>query len=205
MLRQKRARAELRKAEAELGAQQTNLDYIEIKSPVNAQVAERLMSEGDLSLPGTPILHLESLQAFEFETYVPESVLLQLRPGQPVTLQLDGLQQAVAGEIAAIVQSQDPVTRSGKVKVLLSGSTKVMPGMFGRASFITGKDTHLTVPESSLVTRAGVEGVYITAEDVAARFVSVRAGARWEDRRIIQAGLRPEDRVLPDPPRSGFD
>ena len=205
VLRQKRTRAELRKAEAELQSQRVDLDYIEIRSPATAQVAKRLMSVGDLSLPGNPILHLESLQGIEFVTHVPETILIQLQSGQPVSIQLDGLQREVAGEITAIVQSQDPVTRSGKVKVLLSGLTDVMPGMFGRASFITGTDTLLTVPESSLVTRAGVEGVFIITQGDAVRFVSVRTGARWGDRRIIRAGLRPEDRVLSDPPQAAFD
>jgi len=205
VLRQKRTRAELRKAEAELQSQRVDLDYIEIRSPATAQVAKRLMSVGDLSLPGNPILHLESLQGIEFVTHVPETILIQLQSGQPVNIRLDGLQREVAGEITAVVQSQDPVTRSGKVKVLLSGLTDVMPGMFGRASFITGTDTLLTVPESSLVTRAGVEGVFIITQDDAVRFVSVRTGALQGDRRIIRAGLRPEDRVLPDPPQSAFD
>ena len=205
VLRQKRTRAELRKAEAGLQAQRVDLDYIEIRSPATAQVAKRLMSVGDLSLPGNPILHLESLQGIEFVTHVPETILLQLQSGQSVSIQLDGLQREVEGKITAIVQSQDPVTRSGKVKVLLSGLTDVMPGMFGRASFITGSDTRLTVPESSLVNRAGVEGVFIITPGNDARFVSVRTGARWGDRRIIRAGLRPEDRVLPDPPQSAFN
>jgi RND family efflux transporter MFP subunit len=205
VLRQKRARANLRKAEAELQAQRADLDYIEIRSPATAQVAKRLMSVGDLSLPGNPILHLESLQGIEFETHVPETILIQLQRGQPVTIQLDGLKQEIEGQITAIVQSQDPVTRSGKVKVLLPGLTDVMPGMFGRALFITGTDTHLTVPESSLVTRAGVEGVFVITQGDDVRFVSVRTGALWEDRRIIRAGLRLEDRILSDPPQSAFD
>ena len=163
------------------------------------------MSVGDLSLPGNPVLHLESLEVIEFETHVPETLLIALQSGQPVSIQLDGLQRKVEGVITAIVRSQDPVTRSGKVKVLLPGLTDVMPGMFGRASFITGSDTWLTVPESSLVTRAGVEGVFILTPGDGVRFVSVRTGARWEDRRIIHAGLRPEDRVLPDPRRPAFD
>jgi len=205
VLRQKRSRAELRKAEAELQAQRVDLDYIEIRSPARAQVAKRLMSVGDLSLPGNPILHLESLQGIEFETHVPEAILLKLQSGQPVTIQLDGLQREIDGQISAIVQSQDPVTRSGKVKILLSGLTDVMPGMFGRASFITGSDSWLTVPESSLVNRAGVEGVFIITPGNDARFVSVRTGAGWGDRRIIRAGLRAEDHILPDPPQPAFD
>jgi RND family efflux transporter MFP subunit len=205
VLRQKRTRAELHKAEAELQAQRADLDYIEIRSPATAQVAKRLLSVGDLSLPGNPILHLESLQGIEFETYVPETILIQLQPGQPVSIQLDGLQREVDGQITAIVQSQDPITRSGKVKVLLSGLTDVMPGMFGRATFITGSDTHLTVPESSLVTRAGMEGVFIITKNGDVSFVSVHTGARRGDRRIIHAGLRPEDHVLTDPPQPAFD
>jgi RND family efflux transporter MFP subunit len=205
VLRQKRTRADLRKAEADLHAQRADLDYIEIKSPAKAQVAKRIMSVGDLSLPGNPILHLESLQGIEFETHVPETILIQLQSGKPVSIQLDGLQREVEGQITAIVQSQDPVTRSGKVKVLLSGLTDVMPGMFGRASFITGSDTYLTVPESSLVTRAGVEGVFVITQGDDVRFISVRTGANWGDRRIIRAGLRPEDRILTDPPQSAFD
>jgi len=205
VLRQKRTRAELRKAEAELQAHRADLDYIDIRSPATAHVAKRVMSVGDLSLPGNPILHLESLQGIEFETYVPETILIQLQSGQPVRIQLDGLQREVEGKVTAIVQSQDSITRSGKVKILLPGLADVMPGMFGRASFITGSDDYMTVPESSLVTRAGVEGVFIITQDDDVRFVSVRTGALWKDRRIIHAGLRPEDRVLPDPPQSAFD
>jgi len=205
VLRQKRTRAELRKAEAALQTQRVDLDYIEIRSPATAQVAKRLMSVGDLSLPGNPILHLESLQGIEFVTHVPETILLQLQSGQPVTIHMDGLQREINGQITAIVQSQDPVTRSGKVKVLLSGLTDVMPGMFGRALFVTGTDTHLTVPDSSVVTRAGVEGVFIITPDDDVRFVSVRTGALWKDRRIIRAGLRLEDRIMSDPPQLAFD
>ena len=46
-------------------------------------------------------------------------------------------------------------------------------------------------------------GVITQGDDV--RFVSVRTGALWGDRRIIRAGLRLEDRILSDPPQSAFD
>ena len=205
VLRQDKVRANLRKAQAELQAQRADLEYIEITSPVSGQVAKRLMSEGDLSTPGNPILHLESLQAMEFETWVPEKILVQLKAGEPVTIELDTLKQKVEGKITAIVQSTDAVTRSGKVKILLPDFITAIPGMFGRASFTTGVDTLLTVPESSIVTRAGVEGVFVVTPEGNARFVSVRTGFQWKDRRVILAGLRPEDRVLPDPPQSAFD
>ena len=205
VLRQDKVRASLRKAEAELQAQRADLEYIEITSPVSGQVAKRLMSEGDLSTPGNPILHLESLQAMEFETWVPEKILVQLKAGGSVIIELDTLNQKVEGKITAIVQSTDTVTRSGKVKILLPDSITAIPGMFGRASFTTGIDTLLTIPESSIITRAGVEGVYVVTPEGNTRFVSVRTGFQWKDRRIILAGLRPDDRILAEPPKATFD
>ena len=205
VLREDKVRASLRKAQAELRAQRADLEYIEITSPVSGQVAKRLMSEGDLSTPGNPILHLESLQAMEFETYVPEKFLVQLKAGGPVTIELDTLNQKVEGKISAIVQSTDAVTRSGKIKILLPDSISTIPGMFGRASFITGIDSLLTIPETSIVTRAGVEGVFVIAPEGNARFVSVRTGFHWKDRRVILAGLRLDDRVLTEPPTATFD
>ena len=205
VLRQEKVRANLRKAEAELQAQRADLEYIEITSPISGQVAKRFMSEGDLSTPGNPILHLESLQAMEFETWVPEKILVQLKAGGPATIELDTLNRRVEGKIAAIVRSTDPVTRSGKVKILLPDSIAAIPGMFGRASFMIGMDTYLTVPESSIITRAGVEGVFVVTPDGNARFVSVRTGLQWKDRRVILAGLRPDDRILAEPPAATFD
>ena len=205
VLRQKQAKAALHKAQAALEVQRTDLDYIQITSPASAQVSKRLLSVGDLSLPGSPILELESLESMEFETHVPEKILIQLQLGQPITIALDVLNQTVTGELMAAVQSADTATRSGKVKVMLPDHADLIPGMFGRASFVTGSDTYLTVPATSVVTRAGVEGVYVVTQAHGARFVSVRTGARWKDRRIILAGLRTDDRILPDPPAEKFD
>jgi RND family efflux transporter MFP subunit len=205
VLRQEKVRANLHKAQAELRAQRADLEYIEITSPVSGHVAKRLMSEGDLSTPGNPVLHLESLQGMEFETYVPEKILVQLKVGGLATIELDTLNQKVEGKISAIVQSTDAVTRSGKVKIRFPDSIATIPGMFGRASFTIGVDTLLTIPESSIITRAGVEGVFVVAADGNARFVSVRTGFQWNGRRVILAGLRPGDRVLTSPPTATFD
>ncbi|MEE9493720.1 MAG: efflux RND transporter periplasmic adaptor subunit [Gammaproteobacteria bacterium] len=205
VLRREKVRADLRKAQAELQAQQAELKYIEITSPVSGQVVKRFMSAGDISTPGNPILYLESLQGMKFETYVPEKFLVQLKTGGKVMIEMDTLKKKIEGEIVAIVQSIDPVTRSGKIKILLPGSIEAIPGMFGRASFTVGFDTLLTVPESSIISRAGVEGVFVVTSDSNVRFVSVRTGFQWKDQRVILAGLRPDDRVLTEPANATFN
>ncbi len=204
-LRQKKARAALEEARAGLQAHQSDLDYTNIRSPVKALVVERLQSVGDLSSPGTPILRLESLTNREFETWVPESVLGHLEVGMSVEITLDALQEHVTGTITHIVDSSDPITRTAKVKIALPSDTELMPGLFGHVAFVTGYREQLTVPESAIVSRAGVQGVYVVQADGGTGFVSVRSGAPAGEQRVILAGLRESDRVLINPARSPFD
>jgi len=70
---------------------------------------------------------------------------------------------------------------------------------------VTGYREQLTIPESAIVTRAGVLGVYLLQADGGTRFVSVQTGAQVGDQQVILAGLRESDRVLAKPPRSPFD
>ena len=204
-LRQKKARASLAEARAGLQAHQSDLGYTTLRSPVEALVVERLKSVGDLSSPGTPILRLESLARREFETWVPESVLGHLEEGTPVAITLDALPRNVEGRITHIVNSSDPITRTAKVKIALPADKDLMPGLFGHVAFVTGYREQLTIPESAIVTRAGVLGVYLLQADGGTRFISVRKGAQVGDQRIILAGLRESDHVLAKPPRSPFE
>ncbi len=204
-LRQKKARANLEEARAGWQAHQSDLGYTNIRSPVEALVVERLKSAGDLSSPGTPILRLESLTNREFETWVPESVLGHLVEGAQVIITLNALHQRVKGTITHIVDSSDPVTRTAKVKIALPADVDLMPGLFGHVAFVTGYREKITVPESAIVTRAGVQGAYVLQADGDSRFVSARLGARVGEQRVVLAGLRESDRVLVHPPRSPFD
>jgi len=204
-LRQKKARASLAEARAGLQAHQSDLGYTHIRSPVEALVVERLKSVGDLSSPGTPILRLESLARREFETWVPESLLQHLVEGAQVDITLDALHRLVKGTITHIVDSSDPVTRTAKVKIALPADKDLMPGLFGHVVFVTGYREQLTIPESAIVIRAGVQGVYLLRSNGGTRFISVRAGAQVGDQRVILAGLRESDHVLAKPARSPFD
>ncbi|MFQ5645136.1 MAG: efflux RND transporter periplasmic adaptor subunit [Thiogranum sp.] len=204
-LRQKKARANLEEARAALQAHQSDLGYTNIRSPVEALVVERFKSVGDLSSPGTPILRLESLTNREFETWAPESLLSHLAEGAQVIITLDALHQRVKGTITHIVDSSDPVTRTAKVKIALPADVDLMPGLFGHVAFVTGYREQITVPGSAIVTRAGVQGVYVLQADGDSRFISARLGARVGEQRVVLAGLRVSDRVLVHPPRSPFN
>jgi membrane fusion protein, multidrug efflux system len=169
--------------------------YSEIKSPVSGSVVAKLKRAGDMALPGLPVLQIEEGRRLVFETYVAESQVGNLKPGQPVEIAVDRLASPFQGSISRIVLSGDPVTRSYLIKVALPSDLPLMPGMYGRASFVVGESKALTIPRDALVERGGLSGVYVVDPQNIAHFRWVRLAREWPDRAEISAGLSPHDRI----------
>jgi multidrug efflux pump subunit AcrA (membrane-fusion protein) len=108
---------------------------------------------------------------------------------------VDGLPNALAGRIARIVQSADPVTRTYPVKIALPATPGLLPGMFGRAEFPLGSGDTVVIDRALLVERAGLRGVFVVDAKDALRFRWLRVGREWPDRVEVLAGLSPGERV----------
>ncbi len=186
------------KAQALLKAQRAEQIYLRLTSPIKARVVERLADVGDLASPGVPILRLEALQPFEFETAIPAQWVRSLQRGQSVPIQFDGLPKAVNGKITHIIHAADPITQTCKIKLTLPA--KQLTGLFGKALFTVNTERLLTIPEKALIKRVGVTGVYQVDQDKNAYFVSVHVGKQWQQQRVILAGLNSGDIVVQTPP-----
>jgi RND family efflux transporter MFP subunit len=186
------------KAQALLKAQRAEQIYLRLTSPIKARVVERLADVGDLASPGVPILRLEALQPFEFETAIPAQWVRSLQRGQNVPIQFDGLPKAVNGKITHIIHAADPITQTCKIKLTLPA--KQLTGLFGKALFTVNTERLLTIPEKALIKRVGVTGVYQVDQDKNAYFVSVHVGKQWQQQRVILAGLNSGDIVVQTPP-----
>ena len=74
--------------------------------------------------------------------------------------------------------------------------------MFGRCRFITGGERSPVVPRSALVTRGGLEGVFLVNEKHEARFRWLRTAREWSDRLQVKAGLKGGEYIVATvPPR----
>lgn len=173
--------------------------YTEIRSPRDGVVVAAYLRSGDLATPGRPLLTLESGQALFLETAVPERQLALLKVGALVSVQLDGLTAPLAGEVARIIPSADPVTRGFPVKIRLPATPGLMPGLFGRVVFRFGEDPDPVVPVSALTERGGLRGVFVADGDGYARFRWLRLGREWPDRVVVTAGLGAGERIVAAP------
>jgi len=200
-LRHDAAQEQVNQARAALDTARAQRSYVELRSPVDGTVVARLKQPGDLATPGLPLLVVDAGKALIFETYVADEVVHQIAKGQPVEVRVDNRPAAVAGMVAAVVPSADPLTRSHLVRIELSHPEGLTPGNFGRAAFAVGKAQAPVVPRTALVERSGLVGVFVPGDGQQARFRWLRIGREWPDRVEVVAGLGAKERfvVAPDP------
>ena len=187
---------QVRAARAALEQASAQRPYTRITSPVDAVVIARHRRSGDLVAPGLPLLTLESPTGLLLEAWIAEDWQVALTLGAPVRVTVDGIAAPLAGRIARIVPSGDPVSRRFAVKIALPQTPGLAPGLFGRAHFAVGDEALLTVPRAALVERGGLTGVLALDAEQRARFRWLRTRREWPDRIEVTAGLAPGERIL---------
>ncbi len=196
-LKNEGAKSDLKQAEAALSVAQTQADYLTIRVEKDAHVAAVMKHEGDLTLPGLPILMLDADAEPRFEFHVPERVRDRLQVGMPVTVAVDGL-TPLSARIERINTSSDRVSRSYLARAVFDGHSAVRPGQFGRLTAVLQKGTRPAVPRTALTERGGLTGVFV-AENGRALFHWVKLGSGTDDTVEILAGLTGNERLINSP------
>lgn len=189
-------RAQLLRAQRREDEAKTALSYSTLTAPIAGRVVERYADPGDTARQGEPLLRMYDPDTLRLEASVRESVASKLTKGQQLSVRIDALQKEFAGSVDEIVPSADPGSRSFLVKVSLSSSAGLYPGMFGRLLVPIGQIDRIYIPQNA-VTRVGQLDFVIvkTAEGAARRYV--RLGEQAADDRVEAiSGLSAGDRIL---------
>ena len=178
-LKNEGAKSDLKQAEAALTLARTQSDYLTIRAEKDAHVAAVIKHEGDLTLPGLPILMLDTDADPRFEFHVPEGVRDQLQAGMPVTVTVDGL-VPLSARIERLNTSSDRLSRSYLARAVFDGNPSVRPGQFGRVTAVLQKGTRPAVPRTALTKRGGLTGVFCCRKRTGA--FSLGEVGRWDGR-----------------------
>lgn len=203
----KAAQASLEAARAQVTEASEQLEHTLIRAPYSGIVVERHIEPGELVQPGTLLMTGLSLDALRVTTQVPESLIGMLRRFEQASVILP---EAVDGRVAAmaitISPRADTATHSFEVRLQLPALEQPLyPGMSVKVALTTGEAERLLAPESALVTRSEVSGVYVV-DDRGIHFRQVRPGRRYGvGSREILAGLAAGERVALDPVRAAVE
>lgn len=202
--------ASLQEAKAALNTALAGRRYANITSPIDGVVVARHQRVGDMAAPGMPILTIESRQQLVFRTAVSEDRIQHINKGDGVRLHIDALaegmeSEALEGTVLRVVTSGDAVTHRYDVDIALPDVPGLLAGMFGRVSFVTGAEKATLVPQSAIIERGGLQGVFVLdapkgtaslSEGSHARFRWVRLGAAGPEGIVVTAGLAPGEIIL---------
>jgi len=187
------------------------LDYTQIRAPIDGVISERYIKLGNTISIGDPVYRVTNFDPLVAYLHVPEREYRQIAAGQPVGLDVDALDgPPIIATVTRVSPVVDPVTGTFKITIEIHDEQRrIKPGMFARIGVVY--DTHvdaLQVPRSALVEDLGETSVFVVEDGTAVRrvvetgisnsgMVEIMSGLDDDDEVIIvgQVGLQPDSRV----------
>jgi HlyD family secretion protein len=136
---------------------------------------------------------------FEVTATVTVDQLVDLEVGQTATVEVDGVDGGLRGEVVAIggVAGTDGSTRTFPVTVALLDDAELLAGMVATVDVVVaGSSDALTVPTSAVTTSGGTSTVTVLDDDGTTSPVEVEVGAVGRDRTAVADGLDEGDIVV---------
>ena len=193
------ARAGQAQAQAALAEARTSLGYTRIRSPFDGVVTEKL-DPGALASPGVPILAVEDISRYRLDATVNENDLRYVRLGQAAPILIDALgNMEVKGHVAQIIPAADPASRSFLIKIDLPAGKELRSGLFARAQFSRGEKSALLIPQTAIIQRGQLQGVWVLDENKVAGLRYVTLGKPARDQVEVLAGIQTGELVVSGP------
>ena len=182
-------------AQAAVQGVQTMLSYATITAPFSGVITVKNVHAGELATAGTVLIRIENDQKLQAVCAVPESLVLQVRQGQTLTVTIPTAGLIINGTVAEVAPSADPVSRTAPVTIDLSYNEKMRTGQFARVKLPGQAKTSLFVPDGTVLPKGQMERVFVAADNKA-HLRLVRTGRRQGGLIEIVAGLYSGETVI---------
>ena len=185
-----------------------NLQYTEIRSPIDGQTGKLQAHPGDLikADADTPIVTIDQVEPIYVDFSIPEKDLAQVRGSMAQhPLEVDATipgdpGQAEHGVLSFVDNSVDKTTGTISLRGLFQNENRrLWPGQFVNATLTLAVIPHaVLVPSQAIQT--GQEGpfVYVVGRDMKVEMRPVVAGAAIDTETIIDRGLQAGETVVTD-------
>src|SRR6266403_3937041 len=149
-----------RRSELALARQQL-ADTI-VYAPLEGVVQEKKASVGEYLAAGAPIVNIVRIDPLRLQVNVPERESHGIRNGQSVRVTVEGDAEVYLGYVKRLSPTISEQNRVLAVEADVRNNGRLRPGAFVRAEIVTDQtSTAVTVPNSAIVTFAGIEKVML--------------------------------------------
>jgi len=196
--------SKLAQADQEVRSTEVTRSYADVQAPFAGVVISKSVDPGSLALPGAPLFTIEREGAYRFEASVEESRLAAIRIGQPVSVNLDGVDRTLEARVSEIVPAVDAASRAYIVKIDLPAVPAIRSGVFGRAVFQLGSRSLLAIPAGAVTDRGQLQSVLV-ADSGIARTRLITTGQKLRDWIEVLSGLTAGEKVISPVPQGLSD
>lgn len=202
-----RAQAQVDALESRLEEVDDMLAYATVDAPMDGFIVEKRSEEGALAAPGQPLLVVETLDELKAVVQVPSESINRFAVGDSVTVEIGAAGNLTRqGIVSQINPAGNYASRQFQVQVRLPREDRaaIKSGMYAQVLHQSGTKTTMTVPETALIERGQLTGLY-TVADGKALLRWVRTGTHVGDRVEVLSGLRPGEPYITDAQRRILD
>lgn len=177
------------------------IGYGELRAPFSGFIVAKMAQQGDIASPGMPLLMIEDLSVLKIIARVPESEIHLFKQKDKVRVRIEALENDLAGEVEQVNPSGNPMSRQFEVKIALVGTNtghgaNVKSGMYAQVILEKGTAKMITVPQSVIVHRGQLEGVFIMSDKGTAMLRWIRTGKSVGEEVEVLSGLRGGEKVI---------
>lgn len=178
------------------------LEYSELSSPIQGTIVQKLIETGNTAAPGMPLMVIEDLATLTALATVPETEIALFKEGQTVTVHVDAVgSDPISGTVVQIHPAGNPGSRQYSVKVVLksipeTARPRLRSGMFARVTLESGSRPVVMVPDSVLIRRGQLEGLFALSANNEAILRWVRTGKRYGSFVEVLSGLAAGERII---------
>ncbi|MCL4534731.1 MAG: efflux RND transporter periplasmic adaptor subunit, partial [Bacteroidetes bacterium] len=191
------SKAAVDQAQAAVDLAQIAFNDASVTSPVDGAVSDKLLSEGALVGPQTPIVSVISSDV-ELVLGVEESQIGQVKEEQKAEISVAAFPGVLfPARVAMIAPSADPKSRTFQVKIRPDlNDGKLRPGMFAQVNVVTQeKPKAVLVPKESVLTRSGQTVVFVLTGDTV-QMRTVKLGLSRNGTVEIASGVNAGEEVV---------
>ncbi|HVB33146.1 MAG TPA: efflux RND transporter periplasmic adaptor subunit [Patescibacteria group bacterium] len=193
------AQGQLASAKGAYEAALANLQYSQIRSPIDGVVTDRPLFEGQMAAAGSPLMTVMDLAHVIGRAYVSPQQAALLHVGDPASLAPVQGQADVPAKVTVVSPALDPNSTTVQVWVEANNpGDRLKPGSTVPVNMVakTVKNA-LAVPAAAVLTAPdGTTSVMVIGPDQVAHQTNVKEGIREGDEVQIVSGLRAGQQVV---------
>jgi HlyD family secretion protein len=194
------AEGQLAAAKGRYLAAQAQLNYSEIRSPIDGVVTDRPLYPGEMAAAGAPLMTIMNLARVVARTHIPGAQAALIKRGDSATIQVPGEAGSdVTGKVTVVSPALDPNSTTAQVWVEAPNPRKELKvGSTVQVTMVVETIPNaLVVPLSAVLTGAdGTSSVMVISPDGHAHQTTVETGVRQGNDIQITSGLKAGEKVV---------